>query len=266
MFRFCCKTFLNCNPNRNGKIGLGSTFVKDQISKNNNFSRQFSTSRTTKNHYELLGVNSSASESEIKKAYLQKCLKVHPDLNKDAKNHQEFVALTTAYDILKDKEKREHYDYSLSSNYYSPYGETDTNTNTNTTKRRRRKQQQPIDDYEDDEFEFGGGGGSGGFRGFSEEKLWAEVVSNLFKTKFGKKGKGGSSDPFFEVFSFDGGRGGGGGSEYFFSKGWKPTTDFVDVIFGGNSSNPRYHKKGKHSYKYDAPKKQQRKRTKKQYS
>lgn len=60
-------------------------------------------------HYDTLGVKEDASQEEIKKAYKKKASKCHPDKTK-GKTTEEFKELTIAYEVLKDKEKREEYD------------------------------------------------------------------------------------------------------------------------------------------------------------
>ena len=63
------------------------------------------------NYYEVLGVDKTASESEIKKAYRLLALKYHPDKNPDDKAAAEkFREATEAYSVLSDKEKRSQYD------------------------------------------------------------------------------------------------------------------------------------------------------------
>ncbi|MBQ9732413.1 MAG: J domain-containing protein [Alphaproteobacteria bacterium] len=64
-----------------------------------------------KNLYHILGVSKSSSEAEIKSAYRKLARKYHPDLNKDNPEAAEkFKEISSAYDILGDKEKRQKYD------------------------------------------------------------------------------------------------------------------------------------------------------------
>ncbi|HSE72945.1 MAG TPA: DnaJ C-terminal domain-containing protein [Dongiaceae bacterium] len=61
--------------------------------------------------YKVLGVNRSASDDEIKRAYRKLAKKLHPDLNPgDKKIEAQFKETTAAYDFLSDPEKRRKYD------------------------------------------------------------------------------------------------------------------------------------------------------------
>ena len=61
--------------------------------------------------YSLLGVSRSASEDEIKKAYRKLAKELHPDRNTDnPKAAERFSAVTSAYDLLSDKDKRARFD------------------------------------------------------------------------------------------------------------------------------------------------------------
>jgi DnaJ-class molecular chaperone len=61
--------------------------------------------------YSTLGVARGADEAAIKKAYRKLAKELHPDRNQDnPKAAERFSKVTTAYDILTDKDKRARYD------------------------------------------------------------------------------------------------------------------------------------------------------------
>ena len=60
--------------------------------------------------YTTLGVDKSASEADIKKAYKKLALKYHPDRNKDPKAESTFKEISKAYNVLGDSDKRKNYD------------------------------------------------------------------------------------------------------------------------------------------------------------
>lgn len=58
-------------------------------------------------YYKVLGVDRTANQEEIRKAYRKLAMRHHPDRGGDA---TEFQKISQAYDILGDKNKREEYD------------------------------------------------------------------------------------------------------------------------------------------------------------
>jgi len=66
----------------------------------------------SEDYYAVLGVERTASEAEISKAYKKLALKHHPDKNPDNRDKAEaaFKKISEAYSVLGDKEKRQHYD------------------------------------------------------------------------------------------------------------------------------------------------------------
>jgi len=106
-----------------------------------------------RDYYEVLGVEKTASEEEIKKAYRQIAIKYHPDRNPGDKQAEEkFKEAAEAYNILHDPQKRQQYD----------------------------------------QFGFNGPMGGGGFDGFGASMNMDDIFS-MFGDIFGGHGFGGFS-------------------------------------------------------------------------
>ena len=133
-------------------------------------------------YYKILGVDKTIAQKDVKKAYLKRAKQFHPDLHPDdPKAKAKFQALTEAYDVIGDPEKRAKYD---------KYGE----------------QWKQAEAYEK-----AGGGGFGGFGGAQGNPFEGFDFSS-----FGSGGAGGFSSFFQDLFGggMRGGHGFGGHTTY----------------------------------------------------
>lgn len=71
-------------------------------------------------HYEILGIDTDADRSAIKKAYFKLCRTYHPDVSGDANGHF-FKLVTAAYETLSDEKARARYDRELNDSGHSGY-------------------------------------------------------------------------------------------------------------------------------------------------
>ena len=120
-----------------------------------------------KDYYQIMGVERSATQDEIKRAYRKLARKYHPDVSKEADAEKRFKEVGEAYEVLKDPEKRAAYD-QLGANWKAGQ---DFNA--------------PPD--WDAGFEFGGGGFTGDgaqYHGFNEAD--ASAYSDFFESLFGQ--------------------------------------------------------------------------------
>jgi molecular chaperone DnaJ len=61
-------------------------------------------------YYETLGVEKSATDADIKKAYRKLAQRWHPDVNQDPDAAVKFKEINEAYQVLSDPERRQRYD------------------------------------------------------------------------------------------------------------------------------------------------------------
>ena len=123
-----------------------------------------------KDYYKILGVDKSADEDAIKKAYKKQALKWHPDRNPDNKvvAEKKFKELAEAYEVLSDPQKRE---------IYNQYGEEGLKTGMPSGAE-------------------GGPGGFGGFGGFGTGAGGPSFVFTNFGGPGGPGGPGGRGSRF----------------------------------------------------------------------
>ncbi|MCU7853116.1 MAG: DnaJ domain-containing protein [Candidatus Thiodiazotropha sp. (ex Monitilora ramsayi)] len=101
-----------------------------------------------KDYYNIIGVQRTATQDEIKRAYRKLARKYHPDVSKVADAEQHFKEVGEAYEVLKDPEKRAAYD-QLGMNW------------------KAGQEFRPPPDW-DANFEFRGGFANGGDSSFSD--------------------------------------------------------------------------------------------------
>jgi curved DNA-binding protein len=64
----------------------------------------------TTDYYQVLGVDRSASQQDIQRAYRKLARRFHPDLNKEPGAEERFKQIHEAYEVLSDDKKRARYD------------------------------------------------------------------------------------------------------------------------------------------------------------
>ena len=114
----------------------------------------------SKDYYASLGVDKTATEAEIKKAYKKKAMEHHPDRNtNDKKAETKFKEINEAYQTLGDKEKRKTYD-QFGSGEGNPFGGASGGNPFGGSQTRSSGRQQ-SGGFEDIFSQFGGGGAGG---------------------------------------------------------------------------------------------------------
>ena len=65
-------------------------------------------------HYEVLGVSNTASQTEIKRSFRTLALKYHPDRNRNSEEaKQKFMQIVESYEVLSDAQARTQYDMNM---------------------------------------------------------------------------------------------------------------------------------------------------------
>lgn len=130
-------------------------------------------------YYKILGLDKTATDEEIKKAYRKLARKHHPDLNpNNAEAQKKFQQINEANEVLSDPEKRKKYDQ---------YGE-------NWKHADQFEQARSQGGYGGAQGFEGSQGGFGGFEGFeSGGSGFSDFFENLFGRSRGGAGRGGNA-------------------------------------------------------------------------
>src|SRR5205085_4906146 len=65
---------------------------------------------TERDYYVILGIERSATDADIKKAFRKLAQQWHPDVNTDAGAQERFKEINEAYQVLSDPQRRQTYD------------------------------------------------------------------------------------------------------------------------------------------------------------
>ena len=71
----------------------------------------------SKNYYRLLNIDRSATDTDIKKAYRKLAMEFHPDVNTEKEAEEKFKAISEAYTVLSNSQKRQRYDQTGNTNF-----------------------------------------------------------------------------------------------------------------------------------------------------
>lgn len=71
-------------------------------------------------YYQVLGIDKTATATEISKAYRHLAKKYHPDLNHNSGAAEKYQIVNEAYETLHNPEKRAQYDVKYQSNGFNP--------------------------------------------------------------------------------------------------------------------------------------------------
>ena len=133
-------------------------------------------------YYKILGVDKSATQDDIKKAYRKQARKLHPDLNpNDKEAERQFKELNEANEVLSNPENRSKYD---------KYGENWKHGEQYEQAQQQQRQYQSQD-----------GNYGGGFSGadFGEGEDFSEFFQSMFGGEgggFGRSSRGSASGKF----------------------------------------------------------------------
>ncbi len=123
-------------------------------------------------HYQVLDIPTTATNDQIRSAYLALAKKYHPDVSKDKSAEEKMKLVNVAYTVLSDQTKKWEYDRNLKKQAGRPN----------------------VNDMFNEFFGKGKHSGRWASSGFAEEvEKWASAVDGTFRRRSGGQG---SPDPF----------------------------------------------------------------------
>ncbi|GFT66651.1 dnaJ subfamily C member 4 [Nephila pilipes] len=82
----------------------------------------YSKNSSDRNPYHVLGLKTSCSTRDVKKAYIKLCKELHPDMKPgDPSQHKKFVELNKAYTTLVNVDSRKQFDHDSENTSYDTY-------------------------------------------------------------------------------------------------------------------------------------------------
>lgn len=161
-------------------------------------------SKSKHEFYEILRVERSANDNEIKKSYRRLAIKLHPDKNPHPRAGEAFKLINRAFEVLSDEEKRRLYDRlgrdpddrNMSSSSATSYREAGVPAGFENAFFNRRRARDPSEDIFDFLFNMGGGGGPFGGHPFGGHAFGGHPFMDGGATSFSFGGPGG-----FKVYS-----------------------------------------------------------------
>lgn len=133
----------------------------------------------TPDYYKILEVTRNASDAEIKKQYRRLARKYHPDVSKLRNAEKRFKEINEAYEVLKDKTKRQNYDQ-----FGDPKG--------SPWQGQSGYRQQPGGNASNEQFNFNFEQGSDNFGGFGQGSF-SDIFERMFNSKAENMGRRGAS-------------------------------------------------------------------------
>mmetsp|Transcript_805 Transcript_805/g.1163 ORF Transcript_805/g.1163 Transcript_805/m.1163 type:complete len:281 (-) Transcript_805:117-959(-) len=134
-----------------------------------------------KDYYNVLGISTNdkndMDKAAMRRAYLKRSVKVHPDKNQDPRATEAFQKVAEAWNVLQDDETRAQYD-ARGTNHNGDYANNNSSDDNHTT-----YTPPPPPSFQEALFAFaaattaiGGSGGTGALGNIAETLFWAQKL------------------------------------------------------------------------------------------